>query len=90
MSIKILYVACLMLLNILVPNSYAGISDFFKEITDLEKVRLRIKDEIQNLELITDVDLLNSQIIEGVGLGIQYKYELEPSYEAGFFTRADV
>ena len=63
-----------MLLNILVPNSYGGISDFFKEITDLEKVRLRIKDEIQNLELITDVDLLNSQIIEGVGLGIQYKY----------------
>ena len=36
--------ACLMLLNIIVPNSYAGISDFFKEITDLEKVRLRIKE----------------------------------------------
>ncbi len=89
MPFKISFITCLILANFIFKNSFAGISDYFREITNLENVKLRIKDEIEKLELITNVELLNSEIIDGVGLGIQYKYELEPSYEAGFFTRAD-
>ena len=89
MSFKTVCLILMIFLNLFSQNSFASISDFFKEITDLENIKLRIKDEIEKLELTTDVELLNSEIIDGVGLGIQYKYELEPSYEAGFFTRAD-
>lgn len=75
---------------ILISHSSAeGISDLFEEIIDVKDVQRQIVNEIKKLELSTNVKLFDSQLINGIGLGIQYRYELEPSYEAGFHTRAD-
>ena len=89
MPVKIVFLTYLIYASLVLQSSHAGISEFFSEITNVENIKARIKNEIEKLELRTNVELVNSEIIDGVGLGIQYKYQLEPSYEAGFYTRAD-
>lgn len=72
-----------------ISTVHAGIGDFFEKITDVDKIKEKIADEIKNLEIDANVKLIDADIVDGVGLGIQYRYELEPSYKAGFYTRAD-
>lgn len=79
----ILFLACSTL------TQSQGITDFFEDIISIDEIKKAIRNEIKNLEIETNVKLLDSQIADGVNLGIQYQYELEPSYEAGYYTRAD-
>jgi hypothetical protein len=75
---------CLIL--VLSANTYAGgIKDFLKP----EKVIGEIKEEVAEMDISLDAKLLDLELAKGVGLSSKYKYEVEPSYKAKYFTRVD-
>jgi len=49
----------------------------------------RIKEEIAGLEIGFSADLLELDALEGLGLGIQYKYKVQPSYMESYYSRVD-
>ena len=54
-----------------------------------DKVKEKIKEEIANLDVDFDIKLLDLDIAEGIGMAAKYKWELEPSYQDGYYTRID-
>ena len=49
----------------------------------------RAKEEFADLDVHFNVDLLDIDLFEGVGISSRYRYEVEPSYQANYFTRVD-
>ena len=86
MPVKIVFLTYLIYASLVLQTCHAGISEFFSEITNVENIKARIKNEIEKLELKTNVELLNSEIIDGVGLGIQYKIPPESSSTEACFS----
>ncbi|MCK9224080.1 MAG: hypothetical protein M0R46_14235 [Candidatus Muirbacterium halophilum] len=54
-----------------------------------DKAKEKIKEEIANLDVDFDIKLLDLDIAEGIGMAAKYKWELEPSYQDGYYTRID-
>ncbi|MCB0413254.1 MAG: hypothetical protein KDD50_02910 [Bdellovibrionales bacterium] len=69
---------------LLTVNSYAGgIEDA------LQDAGSSIKKEFNNLRVQTDLDLFDLDIIDGIGTGLKYKIEIEPSFFDEHYTRIE-
>lgn len=79
---KLLTLLFLLVIN---TNSYASFFDFLKPA----EISEQIKDEYADLDISFNVDLLDVDLFEGVGVSSRYRYEVEPSYMANFHTRVD-
>jgi len=49
----------------------------------------KIKKELLELDLHLDVNLLDVELLDGISFAVQNKYESEPSYHNGYYTRID-
>jgi len=49
----------------------------------------KIKKELLELDLHLNVDLLDVDLLDGISVAIQNRYESEPSYHNGYYTRID-
>jgi hypothetical protein len=63
----------------------ASFFDFLKPA----EISERAKEEFADLDVHFNVDLLDVDLFEGVGISSRYRYEVEPSYQANFYTRVD-
>jgi hypothetical protein len=68
-----------------VTSAQASFFDFLKpaEITE------RVREEYADLDVHFNIDLLDVELFEGVGVSSRYRYEVEPSYMANYHTRVD-
>ncbi|WP_127714542.1 hypothetical protein [Halobacteriovorax sp. HLS] len=73
------------LIFILSISAQAGFFDFLKPA----EINERVREEIADLDIHFNVDLLDVDLFEGVGISSRYRYEVEPSYMANHFTRVD-
>lgn len=60
-----------------------------KEVFSKSYLEGKVRDEIADLEIGFDIDLLDIDIAEGVGISSRYRYQVEPSYQAGHSMRID-
>lgn len=81
----ILRFLALCLIPILTPAHYAGL----KEYLEPARIKEEIKAEIAELDIGFNVDLINADIAEGIGIASQYRYEVEPSYVDSWYSRID-
>lgn len=63
----------------------AGLSDLLEP----GKVQERVRQEFADLDVNFNIDLLDVDLFEGLGLSSRYRYEVEPSYEKGLHARVD-
>ena len=49
----------------------------------------QIKAEIAKAKLDKDVTILDKSLVNGIGQGIKYRYDSEPSYVDQYYTRID-
>lgn len=66
-------------------NTQAGITDSLEK----SKVVTRLKQEVADLDVKFKLDFLDIDLFEGISLSNRYRYEVEPSYEAQFYSRID-
>jgi hypothetical protein len=67
------------------PLAQAKLSDYLKP----GEISSRIRTEIADLDVSFGANLFDLDLFEGIGLSARYRYEVEPSYQAGFHTRVD-
>lgn len=67
------------------PRTEAKISDLLEP----GKVEQRVREEFADLDINFNVNFLNVELFEGLGLSSRYRYEVEPSYEKGLHARVD-
>ena len=75
---KILFIALTLALS---PLGYAGLCDGARSPT--------IAEQLANLELKTELDLINLDLFEGGSVVSGYQYEVEPAYNNGLYARTD-
>lgn len=66
-------------------SASAGLFDFLKP----SEINERVREEIADLDVRFNVDLLDVDLFEGLGISSRYRYEVEPSYIANYHTRVD-
>ncbi len=49
----------------------------------------RIKIDLASIDLKTDLNIVDLNFFEGLNLSARYSYEVEPSYQGGYYTRID-
>lgn len=72
-------------LSFISPNSEAKLSDLMEP----GRVEQRVRQEFADLDINFNVNLLDIELFEGLGLSSRYRYEVEPSYEKGLHARVD-
>ncbi|OUR96501.1 hypothetical protein A9Q84_09130 [Halobacteriovorax marinus] len=75
----------LLSLFIFADSASAGFWDFLKPA----EINERIREEIADLDVRFNVDLVDVDLFEGLGISSRYRYEVERSYIANFHTRVD-
>jgi hypothetical protein len=75
----------LLSLLIFTESASAGLFDFLKP----SEINERIREEVADLDVRFNVDLLDVDLFEGLGISSRYRYEVEPSYIANYHTRVD-
>jgi len=75
----------LLTLSFFISNSSAGIKDWL----DPANLKEEIKKEIAELDIGFKVDLVDLNLAEGIGISTRYRYEVEPSYMDGWYSRMD-
>ena len=78
-------VLTLLFASVVIIDVSASFFDLLKPVEIVE----RIHEEVADLDLNFDVDLLDVDLFEGVGISNAYRFEVEPSYLASFHTRVD-
>ncbi|MBY0515775.1 MAG: hypothetical protein K2P81_02625 [Bacteriovoracaceae bacterium] len=63
------------------PRGYAGLCENRRAPT--------IAEQLANLELKTELDLINLDLFEGGSIVSGYQYEVEPAYNNGLYARTD-
>jgi len=53
------------------------------------KIETKVKEEVADLHVTTGATLFDVDLAGAVGFSTKYKYEVEPSHKAGFYTRVD-
>lgn len=53
------------------------------------KIEEKVREQIAKQEIGGSLKLLDIELLEGLGLAVQYRIESEPSYVDGFYTRID-
>lgn len=66
-------------------TAQAGLADHLEPT----KVQERVRQEFADLDINFNIDLLDVDLFEGLGLSSRYRYEVEPSYEKGLHSRVD-
>ncbi|MCK5072475.1 MAG: hypothetical protein KAQ98_03555, partial [Bacteriovoracaceae bacterium] len=74
------------------PHIGVNWGNFFSAIKrHLEPANIKraVKEGIAELEVDFDIDLFDISVIDGIKTSLEYRYELEPSYASGYYTRVD-
>ncbi|CBW27363.1 putative exported protein [Halobacteriovorax marinus SJ] len=66
-------------------SANAGLSDVLKP----SNIQERVKEEVADLDISFRLELFDVDLFEGLGISSRYRYEVEPSYIANYFTRVD-
>lgn len=72
-----------------VVNSYAIVESDDNSFLKDGKLKDIILREVANLNLSTSVDILKFNDVKGLGVGLNYSFEMTPSYLKGKFARID-
>lgn len=80
---KLIHSLLLVLMTLTSVN--ASFFDFLKPA----EINERIREEYADLDIQFSVDLLDVDLFEGLGISSRYRYEVEPSYLANYYTRVD-
>lgn len=82
---KNICVLLLLLIASISGQANAGLSDLMEP----GKVQERVRQEFADLDVNFNIDLLDVDLFEGLGLSSRYRYEVEPSYQKGLHARVD-
>ncbi|WP_372652323.1 hypothetical protein [Halobacteriovorax sp.] len=66
-------------------TAFAGLGDVLKP----SNIQERVRTEVADLDISFRVNLFDVDLFEGLGISSRYRYEVEPSYIANYFTRVD-
>ncbi len=72
-------------MTLLVSSTAWGMPEFLERANIIKQ----IKAEIAKTKISTDVTIFDETVINGIGQGIKYRYESEPSYVDQYYTRID-
>lgn len=69
--------------------AYANSGSVDEAMEKESKIMTRLREEIADLEVKFNLDFFDIDLFEGINLSSRYRYEVEPSYEAEYFSRID-
>lgn len=69
--------------------AYADSGSVDEAMEKESKIATRLREEIADLEIKFNLDFFDIDLFEGINLSSRYRYEVEPSYEAEYFSRID-
>ncbi len=75
----------LLIQTIVSTSAFAGLGDVLKP----SNIQERVRTEVADLDISFRVNLFDVDLFEGLGISSRYRYEVEPSYIANYFTRVD-
>lgn len=70
-------------------TTYAASGSVDESMDKESKIMTRLRQEVADLEVKFNLDFFDIDLFQGISLSSRYRYEVEPSYEAEYFSRID-
>lgn len=78
------------LLSLLVALTYTPLASAgLKDILDPVNLEERLLDEVAVRDIGVDLNLVDLEVFDGINTSLKYRYEVEPSYQEGYYTKID-